>query len=96
MTPAGRLVDSAIRAYQLHVSPRKGWRCAHRALHGDASCSGAVREILRRQGLLRGAAPTVRRFVACFQAAQLLAQTDVQGVCCCGGIPIPFRFPLRS
>jgi putative component of membrane protein insertase Oxa1/YidC/SpoIIIJ protein YidD len=92
MTPAGRLVDSAIRAYQVRVSPRKGWRCAHRALHGGASCSGAVREILRSSGLVRGAGPTVRRFVACYQAALLLAQTDVRGVCCCGGIPIPFRF----
>jgi len=45
-----------------------------------------------RRGVVGAAFPTVRRFVACYQAAVLLAQTDVSGVCCCGGIPIPFRF----
>ncbi|WP_456824480.1 membrane protein insertion efficiency factor YidD [Cellulomonas sp. P5_E12] len=92
MTPGGRLADSLIGLYQRHLSPRKGWACAHRVAHGGASCSAAVREILTRSGLVRGAVPTVARFVACYQAAQLLSTTDVRGVCCCGPIPIPFRF----
>ena len=92
---AAAVVDRAIGAYQRRVSPRKGWGCAHRVAHGGASCSGAVRTLVRSRGVARSVVPTVVRFVACYQAARLLAQTDVSGVCCCGGIPIPFRFPGR-
>ena len=95
MTPAAAAVDRLIGAYQRRVSPRKGWGCAHRVAHGGASCSVAVREVVRRRGVVRAVVPTVVRFVACYRAAALLAQTDVSGVCCCGGIPIPFRLPLR-
>jgi putative component of membrane protein insertase Oxa1/YidC/SpoIIIJ protein YidD len=93
MTPAGRAVDQLIRTYQRRISPRKGWRCAHAVLHGGDSCSAAVRGVLARRGLVRGVVPTTLRFLACYQAAQLLA-ADVSGVCCCGPIPIPFRFPM--
>jgi putative component of membrane protein insertase Oxa1/YidC/SpoIIIJ protein YidD len=94
MNLAARAIDALIRAYQAHLSPRKGWRCAHLVAHGGASCSAAVREIVGTRGLVRGALPTAVRFVACYQAAQLLMAGggNVQGVCCCGGIPIPFRF----
>ncbi|GAA4622543.1 membrane protein insertion efficiency factor YidD [Cellulomonas oligotrophica] len=92
MTPAARLVDLGVRAYQRHLSPRKGWSCAHRVAHGGASCSAAVREVVSRRGVLRGVAPTVVRLAACAQAAQMLASSDVRGVCCCGPVPIPFRF----
>lgn len=94
-SPAAALVDRAIGAYQRRLSPRKGWACAHRVAHGGGSCSAAVRTSVRRRGMTRSVAPTVLRFVACYQAARMLAQTDVSGVCCCGGIPIPFRFPAR-
>lgn len=96
MTPAARAVDHLVATYQRRWSPRKGWGCAHRVAHGGASCSAAVRHTVRRRGVVRSVVPTVARFVACYQAATLLAQTDVSGVCCCGGIPIPFRFPGRS
>lgn len=81
-----------IRMYQERLSPRKGWGCAYRVAHGGPSCSAAVRETVARRGVLGGALPTAVRFAACYQAAQLLATTDVRGVCCCGPIPIPFRF----
>jgi putative component of membrane protein insertase Oxa1/YidC/SpoIIIJ protein YidD len=92
MSPVSRTVDALIRQYQQRLSPRKGWSCAHRVAHGGDSCSVAVRDIVRRRGVLRGARPTVLRFVACYQAASLLMASDVRGVCCCGPIPIPFRF----
>jgi putative component of membrane protein insertase Oxa1/YidC/SpoIIIJ protein YidD len=95
MGPLTRAADAAIRGYQQHLSARKGWSCAHLVAHGGRSCSAAVREIIATRGLVRGAAPTALRFLACYRAAALLAQTDVQGVCCCGGIPIPFRFGGR-
>ena len=90
MSPAARAVDHAIATYQRRVSPRKGWRCAYGVLYGGDGCSGAVRGLLSRRGLVRGAVPTAVRFLACYQAARMLAQADVQGVCCCGPIPIPF------
>ncbi|GEK20559.1 membrane protein insertion efficiency factor YidD [Cellulomonas xylanilytica] len=95
MTRAAAAVDRLIARYQTGLSPRKGWSCAHRVAHGGSSCSAAVRELVVRRGVVRAVLPTAARFVACYQAAALLAQTDVQGVCCCGGIPIPFRFPSR-
>ena len=92
MSAAATLVDRLIAGYQRRLSPRKGWSCAYRVASGGASCSDAVRRLVARDGVVRSAIPTVRRFVACYQAAALLSQSDVQGVCCCGGIPIPFRF----
>lgn len=87
--------DRLIAIYQRSLSPRKGWGCAHRVAHGGASCSAAVRRLVAQRGVVRAVRPTVAQFVACSQAAALLAQTDVSGVCCCGGIPIPFRIPAR-
>lgn len=89
-----RAVDAAIRAYQRHLSPRKGYTCAHLVARGGQSCSAAVRGIVAERGVLRGAGPTFARFYACYQAAALLQARPgrVQGVCCCGPIPIPFRF----
>jgi putative component of membrane protein insertase Oxa1/YidC/SpoIIIJ protein YidD len=92
MTPGRRAADALIRLYQDRLSPHKGWSCAHRVAHGGPSCSAAVREIVAVSGLLRGAVPTAVRFLACYRAAQLLTTSDVRGVCCCGPIPIPFRF----
>ena len=89
-----RVVDAAITGYQRHISPRKGYRCARGALHGDQTCSAAVRGIIRERGVIRGIRPSVMRFVACYQAAALLKLVpgEVRGVCCCGPLPIPFRF----
>ena len=89
-----RVVDAAIAGYQRHLSPRKGYRCAYGEVHGDQTCSAAGRGSIRRHGVVRGLRPTVMQFVACYQAAALLKLVpgEVRGVCCCGGIPIPFRF----
>ncbi|WP_225755414.1 membrane protein insertion efficiency factor YidD [Actinotalea sp. Marseille-Q4924] len=92
MPSAARAVDALIRGYQRHLSARKGFTCAHLVAHGGTSCSAAVQRILSQRGLLRGAVPTAVRFLACYQAAALLRESNVQGVCCCGGIPVPFRF----
>ena len=92
MGAATRVTDTMIRYYQRQISPRKGWRCAHAVAHGGPSCSAAVRDIVHARGVVRGVAPTLVRFVACYRAATLLTSTDTRGVCCCGPIPIPFRF----
>ncbi len=102
VNPATRAADAACRAYQRHLSPRKRWACAHRVHHGGDSCSGAVRTLLLQRGLLGALAPTAGRFLACYRAAAALRALGAvpgpamaggaQGVCCCGPIPIPFRF----
>ena len=87
-----RAVDAAIDAYQRRLSPRKGYECAHRVAHGGASCSAAVREQVARRGVLRAVPASALRFLACYRAVSLLTPAQTSGVCCCGGIPIPFRF----
>jgi putative component of membrane protein insertase Oxa1/YidC/SpoIIIJ protein YidD len=96
MSLASRWADSAIGWYQTRLSPRKGWGCAHRVAHGGPSCSAAVRDLVARRGAVRAVAPSALRFLACWHASQLLATSGVSGVCCCGPIPVPFRFGGRS
>ncbi|MDO4920203.1 membrane protein insertion efficiency factor YidD [Kocuria sp.] len=91
-TAPRRGADHLIRLYQRHLSPRKGYTCAHLVARGGQSCSAAVRGIIAQQGLLRGMVPTMIRFAACYRAALLLGSTGGSGVCCCGPVPIPFRF----
>ncbi|MFC6591471.1 membrane protein insertion efficiency factor YidD [Deinococcus lacus] len=91
-----------IRLYQRYLSPHKGFRCACAALHGGESCSAAVSRIIREDGL-RAGRPRIRaQFQKCREAHNTLLMTSpmggpgrvqggVQGVFCCGPIPIPFR-----
>ncbi|WP_092265279.1 membrane protein insertion efficiency factor YidD [Deinococcus reticulitermitis] len=92
----------AIRLYQRRLSRHKGFRCAHAALHGGASCSAAVARIVREDGLWAGRSRVAARFQACRAAHTALrggsplalgswSGARVQGVCCCGPLPIPFR-----
>lgn len=89
-----RVVDAAIAGYQRWLSPRKGYTCAHLVAEGGRSCSAVVRSIVAERGVLGGIIPTVVQFRACYRAAAMLGSDPgaAQGVCCCGGIPIPFRF----
>jgi putative component of membrane protein insertase Oxa1/YidC/SpoIIIJ protein YidD len=73
-------LDSAIRqiaiasigGYQKHISPRKGFSCAHRLLYKGESCSQYAKRMVAQQGLV-GAIPVVRqRFRACRTANQVL------------------------
>ncbi|WP_027481290.1 membrane protein insertion efficiency factor YidD [Deinococcus pimensis] len=93
-SPATRLALVGIDGYRRHLSPLKGFRCAHAALFGGASCSQAVRDIVERDGLLAGRAAVVARLDRCRSAYAHLRGApgvQVQGLCCCGPLPIPFR-----
>lgn len=50
------LVLLAIRLYQRHLSPRKGFCCAYRVHKGRASCSALGYRVVRRHGVWRGLA----------------------------------------
>ena len=100
MSLTDRVALQGIRFYQRRLSPHKGFRCAHAALHGGESCSAAVARIIREDGLRAGRPRVAARFAACRAAHGALragsplafgAQAQVQGMCCCGPIPIPFR-----
>ena len=61
-----------IRFYQRHLSPRKGYCCAHRKLHGGASCSQFGLRVLESQSLLLFLPMMRRRFDRCADAAAVL------------------------
>ncbi len=72
MNSLDRLTLAAIRLYQRHISPRKGFCCAHRAAWGGPSCSAFTHDRITEVGLW-GALPEVReRFSACKKAAEAL------------------------
>jgi putative component of membrane protein insertase Oxa1/YidC/SpoIIIJ protein YidD len=63
---------AAIRGYQRYLSPRKGFSCAHRRLHGGVSCSEYFRRSIEAEGLARAIPHFQRRLEACKQASFLL------------------------
>ncbi|WP_198672249.1 membrane protein insertion efficiency factor YidD [Pseudogemmobacter bohemicus] len=64
-----RLVLWLIGLYQRHLSPRKGYACAYRVLHGGTGCSGYAKEVIGTHGAI-AAIPLIRtRFAGCRDAA---------------------------
>ena len=69
---ARQVAAIAIAGYQTHLSPRKGFSCAHRLLHRGESCSQYVKRTILEQGL-GVAIPAMRsRFAECKVANQVL------------------------
>ena len=62
----------AIEAYQRFISPYKGFRCAHRAVHGRDSCSQFAKRVALKRGILALFPLLRRRFTECGVAAQVL------------------------
>jgi putative component of membrane protein insertase Oxa1/YidC/SpoIIIJ protein YidD len=85
-TPA-RTAIVAIGLYQRHLSPRKGFRCAHRVLHGGESCSQHARARIASDGLIAGLSALRARLLSCREASVTLrsrlaptaASREVQG-----------------
>ena len=74
------LALAALAVYQRHLSPRKGYCCAHRALHGGPSCSALARQAITRDGLWSALSTIRNRLRACRAAArQLSADRDRDG-----------------
>jgi putative component of membrane protein insertase Oxa1/YidC/SpoIIIJ protein YidD len=63
---------AAINGYQKHISPRKGFACAHRVLYGDVSCSQYIKQAIAQEGFRVGWLKSRDRFQACKQANQIL------------------------
>ena len=63
---------TAITGYQRYISPHKGFKCAHRVLHGGESCSGYVKRQIADYGLKAAFVKSQQRFKACKYANQIL------------------------
>jgi putative component of membrane protein insertase Oxa1/YidC/SpoIIIJ protein YidD len=67
-----QLADLAVRNYQKHLSPHKGFSCAYCRLYGGASCSGYFREVLADRGLSQALRLFPDRLQACQKANYIL------------------------
>ncbi|MEJ6480993.1 membrane protein insertion efficiency factor YidD [Nostoc punctiforme UO1] len=63
---------AAITGYQKHISPHKGFACAHRILYGGESCSGYFKRVIAKEGLKVALVNSRERFQACKEANQIL------------------------
>ena len=86
---ATQFAIASLDAYRTHLSPRKGFSCPHRLLHGGESCSDYVKRILTNQNLSAAIQLAPQRFQSCKTAAQTL-QHKAEGGC----IVIPCCIPI--
>jgi putative component of membrane protein insertase Oxa1/YidC/SpoIIIJ protein YidD len=97
-----------ITLYQRYLSPYKGFCCAHRALHGGASCSAHAKTLLLRRGFVRACRGMRARFPACGAAAaeldaraqarrrqidSLAAHPEATAQCCASGMDVVSILP---
>jgi putative component of membrane protein insertase Oxa1/YidC/SpoIIIJ protein YidD len=71
---------AGIDLYRRYLSPLKGFRCAHHALHGTGSCSTFGREVYATHGFIQATRQLRARFTACKQASVRLQAMRLQGV----------------
>ena len=67
-----QVITVAITGYQKHISPHKGFACAHRILYGGESCSQYIKRVVAKEGLKTAFVNSHERFQACKQANQIL------------------------
>src|SRR5437762_4718033 len=79
LAPSASLVAEAIIEYQRHISPYKGFCCAHRLLHGGASCSEFARRLVVRRGVAAMTPMLMARLEACRRAAGVLETRNLRG-----------------
>lgn len=65
-----QISTAAITGYQKHISPHKGFVCAHRVLYGGESCSQYIKRAIAQDGLKIAFIKSRERFQACKQANQ--------------------------
>lgn len=55
--------------YQRYISPKKGFRCAYRVIHGGTGCSGYAKQRIREDGIIRAIPDIRKRLTACKETA---------------------------
>jgi putative component of membrane protein insertase Oxa1/YidC/SpoIIIJ protein YidD len=88
---ARKIAIEAIAAYQTYISPRKGFACSHRILHGGESCSTYIKHLLGQESLLSAVQLSRQRFKACATASHTLKATSSSSGGC---IIIPCCLPI--
>ncbi|MFN6463028.1 MAG: membrane protein insertion efficiency factor YidD [Nostoc sp. DedVER02] len=68
---------AAISGYQKHISPHKGFACAHRILYGGESCSAYFKRVIAQEGLKVAFVHSRERFQACKEANHILRKRAV-------------------
>ena len=63
---------SIIHGYQRHLSPKKGYSCAHRVLHSGDSCSEYVKKTLSDKSFFEVTLLAKQRFKECSVASMSL------------------------
>ncbi|MGL4309865.1 MAG: membrane protein insertion efficiency factor YidD [Paracoccaceae bacterium] len=76
---AARAALWAIGQYRRHLSPRKGYGCAHRILFGGQSCSVFADRTITEHGIRRAISQIFARFAACRDAAEKLRAERERG-----------------
>ncbi len=84
------LAVSSIDVYKTYISPRKGFSCAHRMLHGDESCSDYVRRMFSSENFMAAVQLSRGRFQNCAAASKSLKASGSSGGC----IVIPCCLPI--
>ncbi|QKQ75916.1 membrane protein insertion efficiency factor YidD [Nostoc sp. TCL240-02] len=69
---ARQISAAAITGYQKHISPHKGFACAHRILYGGESCSAYFKRVIAQEGLKVAFVNSRERFQACKEANHIL------------------------
>jgi putative component of membrane protein insertase Oxa1/YidC/SpoIIIJ protein YidD len=63
--PLRSIAISLISSYQRHLSPRKGYSCAHRVVYGGESCSEYIKNALADKSLFETTLLAGQRFKEC-------------------------------
>jgi putative component of membrane protein insertase Oxa1/YidC/SpoIIIJ protein YidD len=71
------LAVAGIDLYRRYLSPLKGFRCAHHAVHGRGSCSTFGRNVYGRFRFLEATRLLRQRFVECKEAARRVKRTQI-------------------
>lgn len=81
-----------IDGYKTYISPKKGFSCPHRLLHGGESCSDYVKRMLTQQRLISALQSSVHRFGDCTAASKTLSAANTNSAFGCIIIPccLPF------
>lgn len=66
--PQNSLALALIRFYRKWISPHKGFRCAHHAVHGQGTCSGYGLEVFSMHAFPEAWSRLMHRFRECGQA----------------------------
>lgn len=75
----GAIAVAGIDLYRRYISPYKGFRCAHNAMHAQGSCSDYGRVVFAERSLRDGMRLMRLRFQECKAAAMVAASVAQSG-----------------